>query len=114
MSTTVRGLVRAMQVEIREASDLQPDRASELLVKLTALLGNCNDEIREADLLFAQVLLDCFRSEKAANRARVLAETTPAYQRKREARDCKELAIELIRSLKYFLKAKQEEMQLTR
>jgi uncharacterized protein (DUF1501 family) len=44
---TIRGMVRLIQVEIRDTHDLQPDRAAELLNKLTALLGNLNDEIRD-------------------------------------------------------------------
>jgi hypothetical protein len=107
---TIRGMVRLIQVEIRDQPDLQPDRAAELLNKLTALLGNLNEEIRVADSEFATVLLQHLDSEEAANRAKIRAETTPAYQRKREARDTKELAIELIRSLKYYLKSKREEL----
>lgn len=111
---TVRDLVRSYQKEIQQASDLLPDRAAELLTKLTSLIGNCNDEIREADASYAAVLLDYLDTEEKANRAKIRAETTPAYQRKREARDTKELVIELVRSLKYFLRAKEEEMQLAR
>ena len=109
MSVTVRGQIRLIQVEVRDTPDLQPDRAAELLNQLSALLGNVNDTIREADVAFAGVLLAHLESEEAANRAKIRAETTPEYLRKREARDTKELAIELIRSLKYFLKAKQDE-----
>jgi len=111
---TVRGLVRLMQVEIRDTPDLQPDRAAELLNKLTALIGNLNDEIRGADAAFADVLLKFLDSDEAANRAKIRAETTPEYQRKREARDLKELAVELSRSLKYFIRSKEEEMRLSR
>jgi len=107
-------MVRLMQVEIRDTADLQPDRAAELLNRLTALLGNVNDQIREADIAYAGVLLRHLDGEEAANRAKIRAETTPEYQRKREARDTKELAVELCRSLKYYLKSKQEEMRLTR
>jgi len=103
-----------MQTEIRDTSDLQPSRAAELLTKLTALLGNCNDEIREADHAYAVVLLQFLDSDEAANRARIRAETSMPFVRKREARDTKELVIELVRSLKYFLKAKEEEMRLSR
>src|SRR5262245_37993045 len=97
--TTVRGLIREFQVEIRE-TELQPDRAADLLNRLSALIGNVNEEIREADAIYAGVLLKHLESEEAANRAKIRAETTPEYQRKREARDTKELAMELIRSLK--------------
>jgi hypothetical protein len=107
-------MVRLIQVEVRDSSDLQPDRAAHLLNQLTALIGNLNDEIREADAVFAEVLLGCLDSDEAANRAKIRAETTPAYKRKREARDTKELAVELARSLKYFLKSKQDEYQMSR
>jgi hypothetical protein len=114
MTKTVRGLVREMQREIVETPDLQPDRAAELLVRLTSLIGNCADEIRAADAVYAHVLLALLESEEAANRAKIRAETTPAYARKREARDTKELCIELVRSLKMFLRTKEEEMRLSR
>jgi hypothetical protein len=110
---TIRDLVKAAQREIRD-TDLQPDRAADLLVKLTALLGNCNDEIREADADYATVLLSFLEGDEAANRARIRAETTPAFQRKRAARDTKELVVELCRSLKYLLKSKEDELRLSR
>jgi len=109
---TVREMIHEIQVEVRE-SDLQPDRASELLNRLTALLGNVNDEIREADMAYAVRLLQCLDSEERANRAKIRAETTPEYSRKREARDVKELTLEMIRSLKYYLRAKEEELRGT-
>ena len=46
---TVREMVKQIQREVRDAADLQPDRAADLLTKLTALLGNISDEIRIAD-----------------------------------------------------------------
>lgn len=111
---TVRDLVRSYQRELQQTSDLLPDRAAELLTKLTALIGNINDEIREADAIYAGVLLAALDSEEKANRAKIRAEITAEYQRKREARDTKELAVELARSLKYFLKCKSDELQLSR
>ena len=110
---TVRELVRQYQREI-QSTDLQPDRAAELLTKLTALIGNVNDEIREADAVYAQHLLACLESEEKANRAKIKAETSTEYARRREARDIKELVIEMIGSIKYFLRAKEEELRLSR
>lgn len=111
---TVRALVRSYQHEILQTPDLLPDRAAELLTKLAALLGNVLDEIREADAQYAAVLLGYLEMETKANRATIRAEISPEYQRKREARDTKELAVELARSLKYFLRAKADELQLAR
>lgn len=111
---TVRELVRSYQREIQQTPDLLPERASELLMQLTSLLGNCSDEIREADSEYAVTLLHFLDTEQKANRARIRAEISPEYRRKQEARDTRELVIELSRSLKYFLRAKAEEMQLSR
>ena len=60
--STVRDLVRAIQREMRDSVDLLPDRTSELLNQATALLGNCNDEVRPADQAYKQVLLHCLRT----------------------------------------------------
>ena len=109
---TVRDMIHDMQREVRD-TDLQPDRASELLTRLSALLGNVNDEIREADMEYSCRLLMFLDSEEKANRAKIRAETTPEYSRKREARDVKELTLEMIRSLKYYLRAKEEELRVT-
>lgn len=111
MPPTVRDLIRGIQKEIRESPDLLPDRAAELLMQLSALIGNVGDEIRICDALFAQVLLGCLNSEKKANRARIMAEITPEYQRRQEARDLKELLLELIRSLKLVMRVKSDELR---
>ena len=111
---TIRGHIRMVQDEVRDTADLQPDRAAELLNRLAALIGNCNDEIRDADCAYADVLLKCLDSDEAASRAKIRAETSPEYRRKREARDTKELAETLIGTLKYFLRSKESEMRLSR
>jgi len=113
MAHTVRSLVRDIQVEIRD-TDLHPDRGAELLTKLTALYGSVLDEIRAADMAYNEILLDALQSDEAANRARIRAQATPQYARMREARDVEKLALELIRTLKVFLRTKQEEMRLSR
>ncbi len=110
---TIRDIIKDRQNEVRESKDLMPDRAAEVLVEITSLLGNCNDEIRKRDMEYNRVLLRCYESETKANRAKIQAESTEEYNLKREARDSKELCIELIRSLKFFLRAKEEEMRLS-
>jgi len=107
--STVRDMVKAIQVEIRQTPDLQPDRAAEMLTKLAALLGNIGDEELAADLAFNAVNLALYQEHGAASRAKLFAEVTPEYQRKREAKACGVLAVELIRSLKAFLRTKEQE-----
>jgi len=110
---TVREMVAEIQVEMRD-TDVQPSRASELLAKATALMGNCNSEIRLAEFDYAKVLLGYLDGDEPANRARIRAEVSPEYQRKREARDTKELVTEMVRSLKYVIRSAEEEMRLSR
>jgi hypothetical protein len=108
---TIRDMVRDAQREIRD-TELQPERARQLLSHLSAIIGNCNDEIRVADAEYATVLLQALDTEKKANRAKLRAECSPEFNRKREARDTKELVIELVRCLKYLLRSVEEEMRL--
>lgn len=103
-------MIQEIQEEVRD-TDLQPIRAAELLTKLSALMGNCNDAIRKADVEYNHILLKWLETEGKANMARIKAECSPEYLVKRETRDTKELCIEIIRSLKYFMRAKQEEWQ---
>lgn len=110
---STRELIESYRREIRD-TDLQPDRAAELLTKLSALYGNVNDEIREADMDYNVVLLKHLEGEEAANRAKIRAQTTPEYMRAREAKDTLKVVDEMTRSLKYFLKAKEGEWRATR
>jgi hypothetical protein len=110
--TTIRQIVTAIRDELREG-DIQPERAAEMLNTLSSILGNISDEIRKRDLAYNQKLLECYHSEAKANRAKILAETSPEYQSMRTAKDMEKEAVEMIRSLKYFLKVKEREWMHT-
>jgi len=114
MTTSIRDFVKAIQKEMRESVDLLPDRASELLNQATALLGNCNDELRAADQAYKQILLHCLRTAEKANRAKIEAETSPQFARWQEARDTVKLTEQMIISLRQFLRTKEVEMRLSR
>ena len=106
-------MVRRIQGELRQGA-LTPDLTREALVMLTALLGNVNDEQRVADAAYKAVLLAYLESDEAANRARIRAEVSPEYQRAREAKDTREVVVEMIRSCKAYLRSLDEEMRLAR
>jgi len=110
---TIRDRVKAIQTELREAEVL-PERARTVLMMLTAMLGNCLDEMRVADAEYSQHLLTCLDANKKANRAKIEAEASPQFARRQTARDTRELMIEMIRSLKCVLRSVEEEMRLTR
>ena len=108
MSTSVRQLVREIQEEVSNGN-LMPARASELLTRLSALLGNINAEILDRDVEYNQILLFWLEKEEKAVRAKIRAECTPEYRMKIEARNTRELAAALISSLKYLLRNQEEE-----
>ena len=111
--TTIRDMVRAIQVELRD-TEVAPSRARALLIELTALSGNCSAEVRQADAEYNGVLLKQLNGEEAANRATIRAKATPEYQRFREAQDTFKLVVEMIRSLKTVIKSIESEMHLAR
>lgn len=110
---TIRERIREAQ-RVCLSDELTPANARETLVQLSALYGNCLQEIREADHAYAVVLLSCLDASEAASRAKIRAETSPEYLRKREAHDTKDVALEMIRSLKVMLRSLDEEMRLAR
>jgi len=110
---SIRDLIDSYRREIRD-EDLTPERAADVLTKLTALLGNVLTEIREADMDYAKVLISYLDTEEAANRATIRAHTTPAYTRAQEAKHTHVVVVELIRSLRQVLRTQSEEMRLTR
>lgn len=105
--------IAALQAQLADGA-LTPDLARESLVKLTALLGNINDLVRQTDHEYKLVLLGCMKGQKAAARARIEAETTSQYQAARHASDTAELVIEMIRSLKKYMESLSNEARLAR
>lgn len=112
-SKTVRDRVIAIRLEILKGG-LTPTRASELEQQLVAMLGSIAEEMLQADMDFNGVLLRCLGEEEKANRARIRAETSEEYRRKRTAKDVFTSATEMIRALRQTQRTATEEMRLTR
>ena len=107
---TLREMIEEIRVEAG-TENLQPPRGADLLRTLTSLLGNLNARIRETDMAYKKKLLTCYAQEEKANRVKIIAETTQEYLDMREAKDLKELSVEIIRSLKYYLNCWSEELR---
>lgn len=110
---TIREMVTAIQVEIRD-EDVTPHRAVELLNRLTAIIGNCLVEIRDAEMAYNERLLELLDEDGTKARATVKASTTPEYRRLREGRDTKEHVEAMVGALKYQIRASEAEMRMTR
>lgn len=109
---TIRERIQEIQNEIGKGNLTGP-RAAELQSILSALIGNCNDEITQRDYEYNIVLLDFLDKEKKANRAKIKAEVSPEYRARITARNTKELVVELIRSLKYLIRSLEEEYRVS-
>lgn len=109
---TVRDRVRVIQRDLRDTAPT-PEVVRRFLMTLTGLLGNVNQEQRDADMAYKLVLLKAYELEAHANRARIKAETSAEYLRSREAKDTRDLVVELIRSCKVYLRSLDEEMRLS-
>jgi len=110
---SVREMLAALRKEVL-AGELTPTRAGEIATELSALLGNIASEIREADMAYNQVYARELDTEKKANRAKIRAELTDEYRRKREAHDLHMVTVEMIRSLRKLQDTIRDEMRLAR
>lgn len=106
---TIRSIIEEYQKEIASTPELSPVRASECLVALTNLLGGILEQIRVTEVAYNRKLLACYEQEETANRAKIVANVSPEFIARQEARDTKEYVIEICRSLKYLLRAYGED-----
>jgi hypothetical protein len=111
--TSVREMIRAEQHALRQGN-LTPSLLCDMLERLTSLIGNVNDELRTAEIDYKRRLLEHRQTRESSAEARMYAEADPMYARYREAKDTKELAIEMIHSVKAVLKSTADEMRLAR
>ncbi len=103
----LRVIERAMLV-----GNLYPAQVREFLSIATALLGSCGRELVEADLSFNAFLAGCRRNCKTAAQARMEAEDSPQYRRKREAEAEQANCEETVRTLKAMLRSLDSEMKV--
>ncbi len=105
---TLRDMISEYQNELA-TGDLMPERAATILKEISALYGNVLDEVRKRQMEYNRVLKDVYDEEPKANRAKLKAEITPEFEAYLKARDTDKLTLEMIRALKYFLRAKEQE-----
>jgi hypothetical protein len=108
---SIREMIDNYRNEIHN-TDLTPSRASEILVELSALVGNVAEELKNREMEYNRrffALLTAQEGRKSVALAKAESLTTPEWEAVREAQNSRETLMELIRSLKYYLKTKLEE-----
>lgn len=106
----LREMITEYQNEVANES-LEPQRASEILIKMSALYGNILDETKKRQMVYNKVLLKLYDREMKANCAKVIAEASVEYEELLEAKNLKEVTTEITRALKYFLREKEKEFR---
>lgn len=105
----IREIIESRRTEIGDGTNLTPQRASQILVELANLTGNILAEITKAQIDYNLNLLYCYKQEEKANRAKIMADTGITYKTLQEAKNCHKVVDELVKSLKYLLRAYQDE-----
>ena len=109
---SVRELIKNLQIEAR--GDLTPGRAAEMIVELSSLLGNVNEYIKDRQMAYNKWLLPLIEVEGTVAKAKLVGETSSFYEELLDAKNAHELVIEMMRSLKYYLRIKEEEYREAR
>lgn len=107
---TTRELILSWQSEVLNATKLDPNRAADLLAKSAALMGNVTDEILARQIAYNEKLAELI-TENPATKAKIIADVTPEYKSMQEAKNAETSLTELIRALKYYLKAQEREYE---
>lgn len=108
----LRQMIKKRQNEVMSKEiDLCPARAAEILTEISALYGNVLDEVRIRQMAYNRVLKSIYDEEPKANRAKLKAEITQEFEDLLEVRGTEKLTIEMIRSLKYYLREKETELK---
>jgi uncharacterized membrane-anchored protein len=111
---SVRELIGGIQRTVRDSADLSPEKQSELLNKLTALLGNVLNEVRERETAYRIHYADCRRHSRKPTPRRSRRKRAAVRRKWREAQDLKTVTEQLIISLRSSVRLHTEEMRLAK
>jgi len=108
---TIRENIKELLASIWNSPDMQPMEASDKLIKLSAMLGNIGDAIVGFEQAYAQIKIDKMLedSKLPISKIEILCQVTDEYRQLREAKELQRATIEAVRSLKVFIKVRENE-----
>lgn|SRR3990167_7514711 len=106
---TIREIIKEKSAELREIEKLGPAKAAEELVQLSSLLASLNTEIVETQFILNQKRSELLLEAKSVAKARLLAEGLQEWHDWFERIMQRDALLELIRALKYYLRAISDE-----
>ena len=108
---TIRELISEKSALLRNVDKLGPHAASEELVELASLLSSLNAEIVEKHFILNQKKVELLQEAKSVSKARMLSEATPEWRDFMERLTQREALEELLRAVKYYLRAAEKELK---
>jgi hypothetical protein len=106
---TIREIIKQKSEELRSIDAMGAAKASEELVNLSSLLASLNAYIVEKHFAYNLKSQEMRKLNKTAADAKIAASASTEWKEWNEALAQKEALIELIRSVKYFLKSSEQE-----
>ena len=111
MEKTIREMITERSEECRKIDELGPKRASEILVELSSLLSSLNRETTEAHYWLNLKRVELLKEHKTVARAKMVSESLAEWKDWADRVTQGEAVEEMIRSLKYFLRAAERELK---
>ncbi len=108
---TIRERIQQYSSEIL-SKNYTPQRVAEILLEASAIYSNVLEEVKQRDIAYNKLLLDCLDSEKTANRARIKANITPEYELMRDAHNAEKVILEMTKNAKKWLRMQEEEYRM--
>ena len=110
---SIRDSIRKILSDTWANNDMQPMEASDKLIKLSAMLGNVGDAIVQYERSYARIKIDKMLEDTKmpTSKVEILCQDTDQYQQLREAKELQRAMIEAIRSLKVFIRVREDEFQ---
>ena len=109
---TLRDLIKQETAGLLSVEKLGPHIAAERLVALTSLLATLGAEIALKRAKYADVRLVALLASKSAAEAKIRAEATPQFNEWVEREEMRKALIEIVRSLKYYLRQQEDEVRI--
>lgn len=111
MAKTIRETIDEKLLELRDIDSVGPQRASEVMVELTSLLGSINKEVADREYWFNLKKMQLLKDSGVVGKATIEANASKEYQDWKEGLAYQKAVIDNIRSLKYYLRRAEEEQR---
>ena len=109
MEKSLREIINEYRNKIKDSTNLTPELAANYLVEITSYMGNVNERLLDAQMAYNDKLQDTLDEIKSVAKAQIKAQCSQEYRNLQEVKGYQSLMTEIIRGLKYYLRALGDE-----